>query len=180
MVDTTYNCEICHSEYDSEKEAIECEERGLSEPVCDVGDIVYLKSGQRWWDGEDAWVINPWNKGKSKNDDHGNCFSYCCTCAFFWVVTEITGPTGVRTTSMRHENYYHVATKARTGKGKSFYGGWTTVDGHYEPVLINSDRRERESKNGHIFRPDLSNIEIPEKVQEQKSELIGHKFDYLL
>lgn len=124
-----YICEICNKEYDNLIDADICEKQGIEKSLFKVGDIVYVKAGYGWYDGDKRWIINPKEKIK-KNPKHGNCFGKCCTMAFYYVITTID-----QDPSEPHRIRYHLYTNAMSGK-EGYQEGYTRVDTHYTPELI--------------------------------------------
>lgn len=128
----TFKCPGCGNEYEQKKQAIDCINSG-DEPIVKVGDIVELKYGFGWFDGDSRWVINP-DVDTSK---HG--FGRDCSMGFYYVVTHID--------QENHRTRYHVATKAMTGE-QSYRSGWTYNIGHYTPKVIQApDFVKNDSKN---------------------------------
>lgn len=117
-----FKCPGCGNEYEEKQQAINCMNRS-DEPIVNVGDIVELKYGFGWFDGDKRWVINP-DVDMSK---HG--FGSDCSMGFYYVVTHID--------QENHRARYHVATKAMTGK--QGHRRWFTYNtGHYRPKLIDA------------------------------------------
>ena len=136
-----YACDICGEEYGTMHAAQRCEAHGLPTPTIAVGDIVLLRDGFGWFDGDPIWVSNlaqlgrnddePWNlPGRDKSHD-GSCFSECCMYQFYYVVTAID-----RDDCNRHRLRYHVWTKAMTGT-QGYAEGWTYDQDHIKPRLVN-------------------------------------------
>lgn len=148
-----YKCEICRTEYPTEKECFECENQPLDKPTVSVGDIVTLAYGFSWYDGDKNWVINPENEyGRNEEcpNGHGNCFSECCTMGFYYVVTAIK--------NHEHRVQYHVFTKAMTGKN-GHHGGYIYDERHINPKLVKNP---------------------PKKVVASSKDLIGKESSFLL
>ena len=148
-----YLCETCGREYKKPEDAMKCE--AVKEtPVVKVGDIVTLKNGFGWYDGDDRWVINPEREGKkTKHKDNRNCFDSCCTMGFYYVVTAITPDP-----RDKHRLQYHCFTNAMTGKN-GYHEGYTYVGTHYTPKKVT--------------RP-------PRFVVKDSQKLIGKLSEYLL
>jgi hypothetical protein len=150
-----YKCEICSEEYTTEKECLECESRKLDRPKLAVGDIVSIRFGYGWYDGDRDWVINPEKEftkrgGTCPTSGDGNCFGECCTMGFYYVITKISHE--------QHRVKYHVFTKAMTGK-QGHHEGYTYEEMHYTPTLVPNP---------------------PKKVVSSSKDLIGKESDYLL
>lgn len=121
----TYTCEKCEEDYDTEEEAYDCENQELDEPSVDVGDIVFVKSGYGWFDGDKKWVSNPDVELRKKcPNDNGNCFEPCCTYRFYYVITAIDED--------RHQLRYHIVTKAMNSKS----GHRLTYTYHHEHIPL--------------------------------------------
>lgn len=164
----TYACGICEREFDSPEKASACEARGVDKPIVQVGDIVFLKAGYGWYDGDEAWVSNPetrMNMNGTGLSAHAvpapkpcpkresNCFSDCCTFKFYYVITAID-----QDDRDPHRTRYHAETLAMTGK-----------QGHRGPGY---------TYNQHHMTPELVKQPPPEVVKQSKA-LIGHKAKYL-
>ncbi len=133
-------CGACGAEYPTQAAADECESVPMPTPSVDVGDIVTLRAGFGWHDGDRRWIANadhvdPNRKGKPGPftrricpDGDSNCFSSCCTFMFYYVVTHIDYVTG-------HRVRYHVATLAMTGK-EGYHQGYTYDAGHCGPSRV--------------------------------------------
>jgi hypothetical protein len=105
-----------------------------------VGDIVYLRSGFCWYDGDRKWIsnadrIDPKKQGnpgpvrrreRCPNGDR-NCFSPCCTFQFYYVITHID--------SEDDRTRYHVATLAMTEE-TGYRSGYTFDQGHFPPRKV--------------------------------------------
>ncbi len=117
-----YECPICNNRYDTKPEAEACLAIGVDERLR-VGDIVEVKFGYGWYDGQKDWVINP---EIDPNKTHG--FGRKVSWGFYYVVTdvEISG----------HRVRYSVATKAMTGEN-GHRGGWTGKN-HYMPKKVDA------------------------------------------
>lgn len=127
MVTTIYRCDGCGSEHKTPEAAAMCE-ASTQTPDFSPGDIVFIKSGYTWFDGEPSWVSNldTANTNRRCPNGHGNCFSPCCTYRFYYVVTAVS--------LNEHRAVYHVATKAMTPKSGHHIG--RTGDLHYRPILV--------------------------------------------
>lgn len=120
---TLYQCEVCKATYVSKCKALECE-ASTGKPKFEVGDIVFARSGFRWYDGDKKWISNPGVLEK-KNSDHGY--------EFYFVVTHIDGDP-----YDRHRVRYHLATDAMTEES-GYRTGYTFDNGdHYTPRKIKS------------------------------------------
>lgn len=127
-----FQCTICKKEYKSKQAAINCM-NSTDQQIVKVGDIVELRYGFGWFDGDKRWVINP-DVDTSK---HG--FGADCSMGFFYVITHID--------TENHRTRYHVMTNAMTGK-KGYKGGWTYNKNHYTPKLIDAPEFvKQDSKN---------------------------------
>ena len=126
LVKTTYTCPICNSTYDTREEAVKCLAKKFK-PKFKVGDIVFVRAGFGWYDGEKRWVSNP---NVKRNPEHGNCFGECCTFQFYYVVTFIDVDN-----DDSHRPRYHVFTNAMTGK-EGYHGGYTFDVHHRTPSLV--------------------------------------------
>lgn len=117
-------CPICMRQYDIKIDAIICMNSNET-PEFEVGEVVELKYGYSWFDGDRNWVINPdvdmSRHGFSKNESIG----------FYYVITAIE--------NVEHKVRYYVATNAMTGK-KGHRGGWTTKN-HYYPKKIEAPQQ---------------------------------------
>ena len=118
-----YACPRCKKQYTTKEEATECMNSNNT-PKFEVGNIVELKYGYGWFDGDKRWVINP-DVDMSK---HG--FGEDCSMGFYYVITVIK--------IVDHEVRYYVATNAMTGES-GHNGGWT-ADTHYPPKLIDAPK----------------------------------------
>jgi hypothetical protein len=130
-----YACGICDENYDTSVEAEQCEAKGLDAPVAEVGDIVFLRAGFGWFDGDVRWVLNPdvlERVKKIRPNPHGNCFSDCCTYKFYYVITAID--------NYYHRRRYHVKTKAMTGE-QGYRGGYTFAGDHVKPIVVKEPPR---------------------------------------
>ncbi len=130
---TIYRCELCKTDFDTAKTALACENRKKEKLIANVGDIVFVKSGFGWFDGDKVWISNPdvmlkrsFEYKKCPNGD-SNCFGECCTYRFFYVVTAIDFE--------GHRARYHCATLAMTGI-KGYASGYTFGSHHYTLVLV--------------------------------------------
>ncbi len=143
---TRWACNECRAQYDNENEARACENRPLQPPIVAAGDIVTVKAGFGWFDGDRSWVLNAdavdpkkiggetplrllYPKRKCPNGD-GNCFGDCCTFVFLYVVTHISLDPGT------HRVRYHLVTPAMSGR-QGYRVGWTCYPGHHLPVRAN-------------------------------------------
>ena len=117
-----YECLVCKKRYDNLAEAEKCMSI-KDEQLFIVGDIVELKYGFGWFDGDVRWVINP-DVDMTK---HG--FGKDCSMGFYYVITyiELDG----------HRVRYHAMTKAMSGR-QGHVGGYTYNNGHYTPKLIDA------------------------------------------
>lgn len=120
---TRYACGVCGKEHDSITEATACEKQKQPKAMAAVGDIVTVGAGYTWFDGDKRWISNPDVKPQAKHRSR-NCFSSCCTMAFFYVVTAIDIEPG-----NSHRRRYHIATNAMSGK-QGHTGGYTFDTGH--------------------------------------------------
>ncbi len=130
-----YECGVCTSTYDSLEEAEGCEAKGVVKPSVAVGDIILAGAGFGWYDGDKKWISNPNVKLRQKpcpNGD-GNCFSDCCTYAFYYVVTAIDLDDDDHLRS-QHRRRYHLFTKAMSGKG--YRQGYTFDRYHAKPKKV--------------------------------------------
>ena len=117
-----YICEGCKGRYRTEAAAMKCEEQNETKHIAEVGDIVLVRAGFSWANGDPGWIENP--KVQSQ-PGHGNCFNTCCTMQFFYVVTAI---------DMRnHRKRYHLYTGAMKN---GFKQGFTFSADHYTPVVV--------------------------------------------
>jgi len=116
-------CPICHTQYDIKAEAQACLDRSVEKTSLTLGDIVEVKYGYGWFDGDKKWVINP-DVDMSK---HG--FSKDCSMGFYYVITHIEPD--------KHRLRFHVFTKAMTGT-QGHREGYTYLRGHYTPVKIDA------------------------------------------
>jgi hypothetical protein len=117
---TKFICPMCKAEYDHKEQAQACLDRGVDKTDLKVGDIVELKYGFGWFDGDKRWVINPDVKlkhGFGKNESMG----------FYYVITHME--------AHEHRLRIYVATKAMTG-ANGHKGGYTYLSGHYTPKKI--------------------------------------------
>jgi len=121
-IEEIFRCPVCKREYATKKDAKTCMNQ-VDEQIVSVGDIVELKYGFGWFDGERQWVINP-DVDMSK---HG--FSKDRSMGFYYVVTHIDND--------NHRTRYHVATKAMSGS-KGYSRGYTYNTGHYRPEPIDA------------------------------------------
>jgi hypothetical protein len=156
-----YKCPICHRIYKSMGDAMDCFEIGIDHPIVEVGDIVFLRSGFGWFDGDKRWVSNPKvlekHKGvpyeKRHKDRRTNCFDSCCTFQFYHVVTAIDyDPRD------SHRTRYHIATKAMK-KGNAYRYGFTFNQGHIRPSKVRNP---------------------PKFVVKDSKDMIGHKAEWLV
>ena len=158
---TRYSCEICGSGFDTADAAQACEAQGVDAPVVGVGDIVFLRAGYGWYDGDPAWVSNPgvkpWSRKNKCPNGYSNCFSECCTYRFYYVVTAID-TADKHYESPGHRTRYHVETLAMTGKQGHRGPGYTFNEDHIKPVLV---------------------LDPPPEVVEQGRALIGHRAKFL-
>jgi hypothetical protein len=156
-------CTICGAEYDTEEEALSCEQQEAPTPSAEVGDIVLARAGFGWYDGDRDWIENPDIALKGTPDaaqDHGNCFGSCCTYQFYYVVTAIDlaepGMLVREDGTWLHRLRYHLRTKAM----KTAYSqGYTFDECHCTPSVVEDP---------------------PEKVVEESKELIGLEADRLV
>ena len=129
---TFYQCEICLLEYPRSRPAYNCEAEGMPDKAVEVGDIVEIRYGFGWYDGDKKWVINPKNNRKSEGKKcpkkGTNCFSKCCTMGFYYVITHIN-----KDPDDGHRWRYHIATKSMV---KGWADGYTYTSGHYAPKKI--------------------------------------------
>ncbi len=145
-----YACSICKTEYETNREAVTCEAKGLDAPVAKVGDIVFVRAGFGWFDGDKRWVSNRNVLEKvPKPNPHGNCFGECCTFQFYYVVTAIDND--------GHRRRYHIMTKAMSGK-QGHRGGYTFGSHHVTmrvvkkpPLFVTKDSEDLIGQN----TPDL-------------------------
>lgn len=173
---TVYQCESpgCGKCYSTAAEAEECEAYLRGGPaIVEVGDIVLLRAGYGWLDGDPLWVSNPEvciggkplphkhrpldlvfsgaslciDKSRKCPYGDGNCFGPCCTMAFYYVVTHID--------IEEHRVRYHVATLALEGDHVSY----TYNVNHHQPKKVENP---------------------PEHVVRTSRRLIGKKGKYLL
>lgn len=117
----TFICPVCRKEYKSYGEAQDCINT-TDQATVKVGDIVELKYGFGWFDGDKRWVINP-DVDMSK---HG--FGSDCSMGFYYVVTHID--------IKEHRTRYHVFTKAMGLNG--YRSGHTFNTGHWAPKKIDA------------------------------------------
>lgn len=133
LIERVYRCPICRVAYDSLAQAERCEARGAERARFVVGDIVLAGAGFGWFDGDPRWVANFSRLGGTRDQvlqrgicphDTDNCFSDCCTYAFYYVVTvvDVDERDG-------HRVRYHVFTKAMTG-AQGYRSGYTFNSGH--------------------------------------------------
>jgi hypothetical protein len=118
---TKFFCPMCNSEHNQKADAQSCLDRGLDKTDLKVGDIVEIKYGYGWFDGDKNWVINP-DVDRSK---HG--FSKKESMGFYYVITAIE--------PHEHRLRFYVITKAMTGE-YGHKGGYTYLTGHYAPKKI--------------------------------------------
>lgn len=138
-----YQCEFCKTTYSTAELAQACEDQKI-ETVCEVGDIVTCYPCFGWYDGDKDWVANLDTINQGCSSPGSNCFSTCCNYLFYWVVTAITfrenrSPFNDRYTQLyTHDPVYHLASRAIKGKQKSkgYIMGWTTVQGHHTPEVV--------------------------------------------
>lgn len=119
-IETIFRCPSCRIEYKNKEDAIKCinsDEKANFK----VGDIIELKYGFDWFDGDRRWVINP-DVDMSK---HG--FGPDCSMGFYYVITYIDRE--------KHRIRYHVYTNAMTGD-QGYKSGYTFNTQHYTPKLI--------------------------------------------
>ena len=126
-VTVSWWCDICGKHYPKMADAEACESRGVVEQKgFQVGDIVLVRAGFGWFDGDVAWVENykrnTINGVLQRNPEHGNCFGECCTYRFYYVLTAITPDTGVN--GDLHRLIYHLETLAMTGQ-QGYRKGYT-------------------------------------------------------
>lgn len=100
-----HGCLICGKQYGSEREAVICETQPVDPRLVQVGDIVTGQQIFGWFDGDEAWVVDP----NAKKGD----------IAFYYVVTHIDGDD-----QDPHRVRYHLFTKAMTGK-QGYRSGYT-------------------------------------------------------
>lgn len=120
---TKYFCPMCYNKYDTIQDAQGCLDRGVEKTDLKVGDIVEVKYGYGWFDGDKNWVINP-DVDRSK---HG--FDKSCSMGFYYVITAIE--------PHEHRLKFHVVTKAMTGIDGHRHG-YTYLTGHYKPKKIDA------------------------------------------
>jgi hypothetical protein len=121
----TYQCETCGNTSSNKSQVLACESIPLETPIFEVGEIVFVKNGFGWFDGEPAWISN--FKAVQENrtaQSHGNCFQSCCTYRFYYVITAIEQD--------GHRLKYYVVTNAMTGT-QGHRGGYTYTKGHITP-----------------------------------------------
>ncbi len=105
-ISTLYRCNICNHTYFNIDDAITCS-NSTKELQVKEGDIVIYGFGYAWYNGDTNWVINHsrFNFRRDKDKDglynglnksdrrcingNGNCFDWCCTIGFYYVVKEI-------------------------------------------------------------------------------------------
>lgn len=127
-----YQCTICHHTYDDIDSAIKC--YNSDKPVyVKVGDIVVSHFSFGWFDGDEKWVINAnrFSVKKETKDKFGNtlkipshsikrtkcpngdsnCFDWCCTLGFYYVVSDIR-----RYNDDEHVFVIHLRTGAMLGE----------------------------------------------------------------
>lgn len=142
-----YICEICGGRYPTEMQARSCEDQTIPELTIKPGDIVLLRAGFGWYNGDPQWVSNPDVTPDKKNPDHGNCFGRCCTYAFYYVVTHIE--------NYNHRWRYHVKTDAMLGES-TYSQGFTFSEHHYTPRLVKDPPehvlREGKKHIGKVFK----------------------------
>ena len=131
----SYKCKICQTVYDLSWEAEECEAQGVREPSVQVGDIVLARAGFGWYDGDKRWISNPSIEVKPRDrcpKGDGNCFSDCCTYAFYYVVTAIDLDESEHSRSM-HRRRYHLFTRAMAA---GYRRGYTFDKHHVKPRKV--------------------------------------------
>lgn len=130
MTRTFHICEGCGEEYEELAKAQRCEARDPGRQLVEVGDIVLVKAGFGWFDGDTRWVIQPtvglfaYREGRCPRNDT-NCFGECCTYSFYYVVTAID--------IVEHRLRYHLATRAMRAGPRH---GYTFNKHHYTPVKV--------------------------------------------
>ena len=148
----SYLCEICDTQFATKGAAEACEAAGLEDAIVQVGDIVLLKEGFGWFDGDPKWVSNLEVLSKPKESKcKGNCFNSCCTLSFYYVVTKVE-----KSPDNGHRTRYHCFTKAMVG---GYRDGWTQNRTHYTPRLVEKP---------------------PAYVVEDSADLIGQAAEHLL
>lgn len=168
-VHSTYSCLTCNRVYETEAQAVQCETQPDPDFRAQVGDIVTVRAGHGWYDGDRAWIANPdvlpKAPGRECPNGDGNCFSECCTYSFYYVVTatEMEQPNKLggywldpATQVFLHRPIYHVVTLAMAS---SYRSGWTSHPGHYAPRRVENP---------------------PAAVVEASRALLGEKFSHLL
>jgi len=148
-----YECPVCGAIYQNKDAAEMC----ASQPKPDdggikPGDIVFCSSGFGWFDGDPKWVSNLADVEEAKRtgrkcpNGNGNCFDYCCTYRFYYVVGAVEierthsalymlgkSPSGEEVSE--HRILYHVFTRAM--KPETGYSqGYTHDQGHITPELL--------------------------------------------
>lgn len=118
-----YECAVCNQIYDSEQDAIACEEKGVDDPVVSVGQFVVVDRDDYgrfgWFNGDPDWVIKKPKGLHSVKDWDGRYYT------LIYVVTHID--------SKNHRTRYHLETKAMK---KDYRKGYTFSTGHYTPRAI--------------------------------------------
>jgi hypothetical protein len=115
-------CPLCREEYKTKQEAIDCL-NSTDKAICSVGDIVEVRYGFGWFDGDERWVINP----KVDMSKHG--FGPDCSMGFYYVVSAID--------LVGHRTRYHVITNAMS-VGRGYRSGYTFNKGHRTPQIISA------------------------------------------
>lgn len=116
---------MCQSEFGDKDEAQACLDRGVEKTDLKVGDIVEVKYGYGWFDGDKQWVINP----DVDHSKHG--FDKSCSWGFYYVITAIEPD--------KHRLKFHVMTNAMTGSHGHRHG-YTYLTGHCTPKKINAPK----------------------------------------
>lgn len=114
-----YICEGCGTEYVHEKDAADCEARGMPVQEFQEGDVVALAYAHYgWYDGDEAWIA--WSeKGVSATG-----FLY----SFFYVIGKVDHKDAVGRDDP-HSLRYHLFTKAMQDRD-----GYNTATGHWKLV----------------------------------------------
>ena len=146
-----YACAICNQEFDEWHEAKKCEDRKMEKAIAKVGDIVFVRAGYGWYDGDMRWIMNP-NQLQKANPKHGNCFGKGCTLEFFYVITAID-----KDPKRMHRLRYHIFTKAMSGK-LGHREGYTFIGTHFGVKIIKNP---------------------PKFVVQDSKDLLGKKAGYL-
>lgn len=120
---TKFFCPMCMNKFDHREQAQACLDRAVEKTDLKVGDIVEVKYGYGWFDGDKKWVINP----DVDRSNHG--FTKDRSMGFYYVITHIE--------TEQHRLRFHVVTKAMTGENGHRHG-YTYLTGHCTPKKINA------------------------------------------